>query len=244
VQDDEGEFVIPTAIITAKRPEGYLHRTIESLASTGWLEGGEPLRIIAGDTNNPDLDAYRGRDGYALWEMNESDIAAWEPLSPVQRCVSAHLRAWRVMREIAILRGYPCVLICEDDVMFSSRMVESLPRIIEGMESSLPSPWALTLCRYDAEPRDASMGIIWQAIEASRHMGMQGVVYSTWALSGLPEYAERFIGHQAPPDALLSMFARHNGVILGAASPSLVQHIGERSVVGHGAFRTAGDYVA
>lgn len=239
------------AIITSPRTLSYLHVTVASMRETGLFENPSnlPVRLICGrrfKPNDHQLKPYRGDGNFSIEQSVEKGLPVGAIMSTRHSAGSQRDLCVNHRRAILNFSKSDSTHLCvfEDDVKFSRGWLPRLNEAIDEVDREYKGRWVMTLFARSSDEPISKMadGKKWYSYSKRPYVGTQGIVYPrAVALAMAPAILSRCVMvYEHPIDELLGHWADENNITLVASAPSLVQHVGDISTMGHGHMVTNG----
>jgi hypothetical protein len=219
---------IDVIISTVWREENYLKATLNSLFAEQAVAPEQQVCLVAGSPITTHLDCYRSNPGVTVLEMG-ANTWSWIKNSPV--ILRSSWNYYRCLNHDATTeRGR---LVLEDDVRFARgwqlRLHATLASLQElhrsGFILAIYSPWDLVLQEHRGNR-------FYAEYPPERFYGTQGVYYTAAARRGFAKYLKThgLVANEKQYDLLLKDYLILSGLPLFATTPSLIQHIGKKSI--------------
>lgn len=219
---------INLVISTVWREENYLEATLASLSVERPINAGQSVCLVVGTPVTTYIDQYRSCSGITVVEMGPNTWS-WISNSRVRQRSS-----WNYYRclthDAADERGR---LILEDDVRFARGWRPRLHTILADLQKlhglgfvlAIYSPWDLVLQEYRGER-------FYAEYLPKRFYCTQGIYYTAAARRGFAAYLKvhGLVTNKQQYDLLLSEYLQQSEWPLFAATPSLIQHTGKKSI--------------
>lgn len=216
-------------ISTVFRPNGYVHRTIESLEQTSFFDDPErlPLNLFVNSDESDYLNRYEQQpDRFRVHRLPQELAHAIKEFTGMQRAALNYARCLSVddARFISIF---------EDDIRFSKGWLERLNEAINEVESAHGTDWVMSLYSplTDESAVRAREGKRWFARTWEGFFGTQGVVYPTLIAKAFVDEILRVCvdPFEKAYDIALADFLKERRIPLVATAPCLIQHMGDVS---------------
>lgn len=223
--------VISLAVHTVYRPQGYVHKLIESLFCSDYInEYKGILHLYVGCKNSTWLSQYSESRFIRIHELTEDE---YEGIEKDHRNIRFNKKYVQCMRELG--NQETGLLIAEDDVIFRSNWYHCLLDTLDEMKTKGLQDFILA-CYYADGVALNRIGRTFWSYSPNSFFGTQLVYYQRIPGQEFANYLHASVHTHRPADLRLSEFCTINNNIF-ATSKSLVQHIGDVSIDSHPAHR-------
>jgi len=219
---------INIVVSTTWREEDYLGSTLASLSVERPINAEQPICLVNGSLVTTHLDQYRPLPGVSVVEMG-SNTWSW-----IKNRVVMQRSSWNYYRclthDAADERGK---LILEDDVRFARGWRPRLNTILADLQKlhglgfvlAIYAPCDIVLQRHRGER-------FYAEYPAKMFYGTQGIYYTAATRRGFAAYLKvhGLVANERQYDLLLNDYLQQSEWPLFAATPSLIQHTGKKSM--------------
>lgn len=223
--------VISLAVHTVYRPQGYVHKLIESLFCSDYInEYKGILHLYVGCKDYKYLSQYAESSFICMHTMSEEECVG---LDAEHRNIRFNKKYIQCIRELGDQdRG---ILVAEDDIIFRQNWYHCLLDTIDEMKIKGYKDYVLS-CYYGDGVAVSRLGRTVWAYYPHSFFGTQLVYYQRMPGQEFANYLHAGIKNPRPTDLKLAEFCTINANLY-ATNRSLVQHIGDISIDAHPAHR-------
>ena len=209
--------MIPIAICTVDRPEGYLHQTMANLlASDFGLRPDGRVHLCVGGPQTAYAMRYEEDQRVTVHRLTEAE---WSVMAGER----IHTRFTRNYLRCLRLYGPEGIIVLEDDVLLRSDWPRCLDLAREEMDFDGIENYVLALY-YPHQARRSPRGKAYCSYLARSFFGTQAIYYPAVAAEMIVEFVEPRI-HWKPGDLLLRQWCVENENLYATVRP-LAQHVG------------------
>lgn len=225
------QTVIPLAVNTVYRPQGYVHKLIESLFCSDYInEYRGTLHLYVGCKDSLWISQYAESRSICIHEMVEDAYAGSET---EHRNIRFNKKYIQCLRELGDQDSG--ILVAEDDTIFRSNWYHCLIDTLSEMTDKGFHDFILS-CYYADGVALNRLGRTFWSYNPHSFFGTQLVYYQRMPGQEFANYLHASLHTHRPADLRLSEFCTiHKNLF--ATSRSLVQHVGDVSIDAHPAHR-------
>lgn len=213
------------AVMTVNRSPEYIHTTLASLLLSGpFVHCLKGLHLVVGGGEAGYLEHYRHNRRVEVHIPGEQDCRRLREWTPHQRFCFNYYRCLAVVP--ADCHG---IVICEDDVIFQDRFLETAINAINELEERGVSKYLLDMYIPDSmKPRgESGEGKYCVKYDVEGYYGTQCIFFPRTVVPEVAWMMQRFgvAEYRAPGDMIVKQYAGMTDTLYGTRH-SLVQHIG------------------
>ena len=207
--------MIPIAVCTVDRPEGYVHRTLESLLAS---DAGPQcdVHLCVGCPDASYLARYEGQPRLTIHPLSAGECQQMWSETIHTRFNRNYLRCLQRADE----RG---VVVLEDDIVLRPSWFACLQEAISELESRVAGPYVLAL--YYSRVGLAPRGRAFCSYIASTFYGTQALYFPAASAVGFAEFLQQHLVGLGSADMVLRAWCMEHQNLY-ATTRALAQHMG------------------